>query len=107
MECKGRIELSRELSFTQAQTLRKLFETSKRPICLEVTGDGRGLQWNKRDAFGLEYMLLEITKQLSNWGIQATGVLHIIEPQRVSYDVVVLSNRVRIWQDGKIKYVQQ
>jgi hypothetical protein len=102
----GRIELGRELSFTQAQQLRSYFIQFKSG--LEISSDGRALQWNRKDPEqNIEVTLTHIIESyLSKWGIISCGVITAVWPEKVNYDIIVVGNRVKLFRDGNITTVK-
>lgn len=114
MQCQGRIELGRELTFTQAQHLRLFFQApqTKRPYtraALEISPDGRALQWDKQG--NLEYLevaLADIVElYLAKWRLSANGVLSISgSPSDPTYDIVVINNRVRMFSQRQVTPVR-
>lgn len=95
----GRIELNRELKFSEAQTIQ-LFLTNRG---IRITTDGRGLIWDNDITEGVELALAEVLeKHISKLGIIAAGVLHVVKPNKTTYDVVVIANKVKIFAKGRI-----
>lgn len=109
---KGLVTLDRELSYQQAMALNSFLKkehTGKRysSTCLEVTSDGRSLQWCSGEILHMEHALADVIQEfLIPWKMQAHGVISVrgTKTER-AYDVVVLSNRVKIYEDGKISSV--
>ena len=109
MRFVGRIELSKELSFTQAEQLREFFSRSHTGTyfraCLKISEDGRALCWDGSDEkVKLEYVFADVIKLfLKGWGIFCTGVVCVIGPKsEKSYEIVVLKSIVKVVQDKNI-----
>jgi hypothetical protein len=106
MRVDGILAMSRELSYTQAVALKQFLEkqhtsTSFLSIPLEITSDGRGLQWNNRDFINFPDAILATTALLKNWKIALTGVLHVVN-KKESYDIILIKEMVKVSHDGKI-----
>ena len=103
----GRIELTRELRFSEAQKINKFFNTvhDRRPyrkVALEITSDGRAIQWNKSEAECLELCLADATELLKKMNITATGVIRVTGSDKLSYEIIVLHKKVKVHKDGQI-----
>jgi hypothetical protein len=111
IRCIGRIELHRELSFTEAQKLQQLFsiEHNFRPyekMCLEVASDGRAIQWNRDEKIEhIEVMLADALIFLKKWNVKATGVVKILQEQKKKFEVIVIADKVKLYKDGNIQNV--
>jgi pyruvate dehydrogenase complex dehydrogenase (E1) component len=102
IRCQGRIELDRELSFTQAQTISQI--TSRSP--LELTRDGRAIQWNKKQEISeMVASMVKVIEQIARWKINANGVITIIGDKKTHYELIVLKNRIKIYQNGEIRTI--
>lgn len=109
MRFVGRIELGKELSFTQAEQLRDFFgrqHTGKYyKACLRISPDGRALQWDGTDdKVRLEFVLADvINKFMKGWGINCTGVITATGTKTdQKYEIVVLKNLVKLIQDKHV-----
>jgi hypothetical protein len=109
----GRIELIRELSFTQAQQLRLFFKAKQtvRPYpraCLEITPDGKGIQWDKDpDTKNLEIAIADLVDlYLSKWKLNPMGVIMVSLPERMKYEIVILKYRVKLFQNNQLETIQ-
>lgn len=112
MTYKGLIQLSKELTYSQAQLLKGFLsadQVGKRYIraCLEITADGHSIQWNGGEILSLEYAIADVLEMFTiPWKIQAHGVIMARGTKtETPYDIIVLNNRVKIYRDGKIKTV--
>lgn len=111
MRYRGRISFNKELTYSQAEHI-KLFCTAKqtkRPYDrahFKVTSDGIGLIWDGDEkAKNLEIALADIINlYISKWGIIAVGILNVTGNKRM-YDIVVLKNKVKIWEHNTITSV--
>lgn len=102
----GRIELDRELTYTQAQQLSQFFIACHQK-CLEISNDGRAIQWNKIQATDLQYIIFDIIEKfIKPWKINASGVIEVICDKKIRYEIIVLKNRVKIHRDGNISDVK-
>ena len=107
---RGRIELDKELSFTQSETLRLFFSTkqtkrSYKRAALTISPDGRALQWDRSDDTEyLEQALADtVDLYLKKWGIRANGVITVSGKKR--YEIIMLRDKVKTMQDGIIQNV--
>ena len=104
MSYQGQITLSKELTYTQAQKLKEALNNSKPPLCLELTTNGKALQWNGMETIDLaRHLHVVITSVISHWNIRAFGVISY-RPKKptLPFDIVVLNNQVKLYREGKI-----
>jgi hypothetical protein len=102
IRCQGRIELDRELSFTQAQTVNQLANKCS----LELARDGRAIQWNKnQDIADIVAGITRTIEQLLQWKINANGVITVVGDKKTHYELIVLKNRIKIYQNGEIRTI--
>lgn len=112
IKCIGRIEFGKELTFTQAQRLTLYLNLpvnkSYNKINLEISSDGRALQWNKIEDIQLLHLaMLDIVNDFFKPNkIRANGVLVIVGDNKMKYEIVVLKNMVKIYQDGEIRSIE-
>jgi len=97
----GRIDLSRELTFTQAQQIDELALNKG----IRVAPDGRGLIWDQVAEEGVANILSEVIAKTASWGIMAVGVLHVVKPAKRTYDIVVISNKVKRFEKNQISSI--
>ena len=110
MNYQGIIYLDRELTYTQASRLNKLFDIEHegrqyKRMCLRITEDGKGIRWDgSRDAPKLELALVDVMLMLDKHKIKAMGILHVFKDNRKIYDIIVVKNQVKIF-NGEIKNI--
>jgi predicted MarR family transcription regulator len=110
---RGTIILNKELTFTQAESLRLLFRQSfenrkYNRIPMNIQSDGKSLVWNgDKDAFGLEFALADIINDyLSKWKIDCMGIIGVIDTDKIlSYEIIMLKNKVKTFINNKISDV--
>lgn len=98
MEYRGRIELGRELSYTQAIKLQQWLENNG----LKLTIDGRAIESNRKRTSLVEPITELIYKHLRDIPCIATGVLSAYDDNKRHHEIVVANRRVWLHQDGCI-----
>lgn len=103
MKYKGTIAFDRELSYSQAQQLSQLLREQQ--AALEITPDGRGLRWTKVEPHDMCTTLVEAVKTyFKPWRINVHGVINVVgKKDERTYDIVLLKNRVKIYENGEIR----
>jgi len=98
MEYQGRIEIGRELSYTQAIRLQQWLGSHG----LKLTADGRAIEWNGKQLSLVESVAELIYKRFRELPCIATGVLSAYEKNQKHHEIVVTNRKVWLHQDGCI-----
>jgi hypothetical protein len=96
MEYRGRIEIGRELSYTQALQLQQWLEDNG----LKLTADGRAIEPNGKRTSLVESVAELVYKRLRDIPCIATGVLSAYDSNKKHHEIVVANRRVWLHQDG-------
>lgn len=104
MQCTGRIELDRELSYSHARKITDLATTKQYPIELSI--NGRAIQWDKRgDPNQLANAMIQVISNiLEPAHINGIGIILIYDDKR-RYELIVLGHRIKIYEDGQIRHL--
>jgi len=111
MKYSGIINFDRELTYTQYQKINEYRDNKQSKnyfrISLEITKDGKGLQWDGSQTEFLEKAILDVVRELLiPWGIKAHGIIHASGNKNDRfYDIIVLNNSVKIYENNKIKNI--
>lgn len=98
MEYRGRIEIGRELSYTQALQLQQWLENHG----LKLTIDGRAIEWNMKQTSLVESVTELVYTHLREIPCIATGVLSAYENNQKHHEIVVANRKVWLHQDGYV-----
>lgn len=107
MNYRGLINLDKELSYSQAKEVESFCKTNT--ISLEITSDGRALQWNRVETNFLAQGALKVLKLLLSWRINAYGVINASgTKEEEKYDIIILGKKVKIYiyKKGSIKDIK-
>jgi hypothetical protein len=96
MKYRGRIELGRELSYTQALQLQQWLENNG----LKLTADGRAIESDGKRISLVESITELVYKRLRDIPCIATGVLSAYDNKKKHHEIVVTNRRVWLHQDG-------
>lgn len=103
MEYRGRIELGRELSYTQAIQLQQWLENNG----LKLTADGRAVESNGKKASLIESIIELVYKRLREIPCIATGVLSAYDNGMKHHEIVVTNRKVWLHQDGCVHRIPE
>ena len=107
----GRINLDRELSYTQAQKLLQFFSSKPenkpyKSIPLEIISNGRAIQWNKNEDIDfVEIVIADTIQLLKKYKIRAIGILKVTGPKKMCFEIIILRDRVKVYDQGQIRDV--
>jgi len=100
MRYNGRIELGKELTFSQAKAIQDHIQ--KHQINLEISKDGRAIQWDGTECTCLENPIADLMHRFINpMNFKAQGVI-IAASKNKHYEIVVLKKMVKVHIDGDI-----